>query len=177
MVLRNIRDVFVGDTTLGNLSIIYDGGLAYNGKAWVPSTDTAPKLFGTTLEDTDRGLDQAMSATETAKIKVATLTAIGIGRNRMLVAMSSKRKRLVMWLDDVTGYRAVQAHRGNRATNTDGCPLVGLHRVLSPPSITDSIKAEEWLLARVQECIARGEAVWWETQRDPAAWAAAQARR
>ena len=87
-----------------------------------------------TLEDTDMGLLQSMPVGIVNQIKVAGKTAIPKGVYRVILSVSPKFKDktwarkyngLVPEVLNVKAYKGIRFHPGNRASDTDGCPLVG----------------------------------------------------
>ena len=96
-------------------------------------------FFCNTLEDTDRGLDDSMTAEQIRKIKKATKTAIPTGRYKITLAVQSPkykdRKQYAFCegylprLQAVKGYSGILIHIGNWAKDTDGCILVGENKV------------------------------------------------
>jgi hypothetical protein len=100
-------------------------------------------------------------------VKIAKMTAIPALKYNVTVTMSARFKRLMVLLYNQNDYTinhkgvtfaGVRAHGGNTALNTEGCILVAFN--------TDNKKiwgtAEKALLEKVQEAIARKEAVTWE---------------
>lgn len=83
------------------------------------------KFFCDTLEDTDRGLMQYMSAGEIMNIKVAGKTAIPAGDYKITRQYSSRFKRVMASIPNVKGFSGVRIHAGNTAADTEGCLLLG----------------------------------------------------
>lgn len=94
------------------------------------------KFFCNTLENTDRGLDQAMPLDELQKIKVFGKTAIPTGTYRITMGRKSPKFSKINYYRDfcggyvprllhVPGFEGVLIHRGNREDATEGCLLVG----------------------------------------------------
>lgn len=91
--------------------------------------------FCDTLEDTDRGLTQTMSAEEIAAVKVSGATAIPSGTYTITLGVVSpkfsKRKQYEFCggrlprLLNVPGFDGVLIHIGNTEEDTEGCILVG----------------------------------------------------
>ena len=91
--------------------------------------------FCDTLEDTDRGLSQALPASVNKAKKKAGLTAIPVGRYRVTLAIKSPKfsqkaayefcggylPRLI----NVPAFDGVLIHIGNSPKDTEGCILVG----------------------------------------------------
>ena len=86
------------------------------------------------LEDTDRGLEQRMPVGKINQIKIKGKTAIPKGTYKVILSVSPKFKDrvwgrkyngLVPEILDVKGFSSVRIHPGNRASDTEGCPLIG----------------------------------------------------
>ena len=86
------------------------------------------------LEDTDRGLLQSMPVGKINQLKTWGKTAIPKGTYKVVLSVSPKFKDrawgkkydgLVPEILNVKGFSAVRIHPGNRASDTDGCPLCG----------------------------------------------------
>lgn len=82
-------------------------------------------FFCNTLEDTDRGLMQSMTAGEILNTKIAGKTAIPVGNYKLTRSYSPRFKRLMPQVMNVKGFAGVRIHSGNTAKDTEGCPLVG----------------------------------------------------
>lgn len=86
------------------------------------------------LEDTDRGLVSTMPTGKINQIKVKGKTAIPKGTYKVALSVSPKFKDRV-WAKkyngllpeilNVKGFSGVRIHPGNRAADTEGCPLCG----------------------------------------------------
>lgn len=91
--------------------------------------------FCDTLEDTDRGLTQAMSPAVIKARKRKGITAIPTGRYMVTLNVQSPRfAKKAMYrfcngylprLLNVVGYEGVLIHVGNTPQDTEGCILVG----------------------------------------------------
>ena len=86
------------------------------------------------LEDTDRGLVQSMPVGVINQKKTWGQTAIPKGTYKVVLSVSPKFKDrawakkyggLVPEILNVKGFSGVRIHPGNRASDTEGCPLVG----------------------------------------------------
>lgn len=77
------------------------------------------------LEDTDRGLYKGMSAADVAKVKVYGQTAIPRGTYNCIYTWSTRFKRMLPLLENVTGFAGIRIHSGNTAKDTEGCLIVG----------------------------------------------------
>lgn len=148
------RDVFTDKSTTG---VLLWGGLD----------------FGYVLEDVDRGLEATQPLDYIHRTKVAGQTAIPTGRYRVGWNFSPKFQRFTPRLHDVPGFEGIEIHVGNWARDTDGCLLVGLHRVAD--EVLDSRKAIAWLWPHLSAVVAAGGECWITVQRDPGAWAAREA--
>lgn len=117
----------------------------YLDRKWKKSLYTIGRLFingeffCSTLEDTDRGLSDKMTAAEIRKIKIAGKTAIPAGRYKITLSVQSprfsKKKQYAFCngylprLQAVKGYSGVLIHIGNFPEDTEGCILVGENKV------------------------------------------------
>lgn len=99
------------------------------------------KYICDTLEDTDRGLKQVMTASEVTKIKKPSETAIPTGTYDVSLHIISPRfgsqsfyKNLcggcLPRLEDVTGFSGVLIHCGNTDKDSSGCILVGENKAV-----------------------------------------------
>ena len=84
--------------------------------------------FCDTLEDVDRGLDDAMEEATIKKLKVKGQTAIPTGIYQVLLTYSPKYKRIMPLINNVKGYSGIRIHSGNTAKDTEGCLLVGKNK-------------------------------------------------
>lgn len=112
-------------------------------RLWKKEGYTIGKLFvdGTflcnTLEDKDRGLTSSMPQADIQKIKVKGMTAIPTGTYVVRMDIVSPKYSKSSWyiqncngsrmprLMNVPGYDGVLIHPGNKASDTEGCLLVG----------------------------------------------------
>lgn len=194
MIFVSTRDVFTPSTTLSRLDVVYDGGLAYGPGGWAAGNPAGPLAFGSVCEDFDRGLLRSWGEARCRAAKVPKVTAIPATdggpdyrvtltwSNRYHAKLGSDGRPLcpdgrMMLLEGVPGFQGVRAHPGNDALDTDACQLPGLGRDVRRGFVLDSTLAYRWMDARVRECEARGEAVWWRILRDPAAWASGPGAR
>ena len=102
--------------------------------------DDNPKPFCDTLEDTDRGLEQAMPLDMIKRIKVKGETAIPTGTYELSMRHISpkySRKKAFAFtggvmprLLNVPGYEGVLIHSGNTAADSEGCILVGENKAV-----------------------------------------------
>ena len=86
------------------------------------------KYFCDTLEDVDRGLDDAMDEQAIKKLKVKGKTAIPTGIYQVLLTYSPKYKRIMPLINNVKGYSGIRIHSGNTDKDTEGCLLVGKNK-------------------------------------------------
>jgi hypothetical protein len=82
------------------------------------------RLFGYTLEDRDRGLNDTMSLEEIEKIKVYGVTAIPTGTYNVSLYDSPKHGRVPL-LHNVKGFDMIEIHVGNFPKDSLGCLLLG----------------------------------------------------
>ncbi|GAB3937306.1 hypothetical protein GCM10028804_59060 [Larkinella terrae] len=81
---------------------------------------------GHILEDTDRGLSQAMPLSEIQERKVHGKTAIPTGRYEVAISYSNRFGKMLPLLLNIPGFSGIRIHPGNLATDTEGCLLPGL---------------------------------------------------
>lgn len=96
--------------------------------------------------------------------KVNGKTAIPSGRYRLSWTMSNRFGRNMLLLDPVPGFAGVRVHSGNRATDTEGCILLGMAWTISDgeESILKSREAVAMFERLVVPKIEAGEAVYLE---------------
>jgi hypothetical protein len=85
--------------------------------------------FCDTLEDEDRGLYSTMEVDEIKRIKVMSKTAIPCGIYGVILNVSPSKGRLLPRLLDVPGFEGILIHRGNSASDSSGCILIGENKV------------------------------------------------
>lgn len=116
-------------------------------RRWKKDTYTIGKLyldekpFCETLEDRDRGLDNAMPLEEIKAMKKAGITAIPTGTYNVRMDITSVKYSKSSWyvknchgakvprLENVPGFEGILIHSGNTAKDTEGCILVGRNKV------------------------------------------------
>ena len=116
------------------------------------------------LEDTDRGLVSTMPTGKINQIKVKGKTAIPKGTYRVTLSVSPKFKDrvwgkrydgLVPEVLNVKGFSGVRIHPGNRASDTDGCPLIGDNTAVG--RLTNSTNRYYELMDSLVPAFERGE--------------------
>ena len=118
------------------------------------------------LEDTDRGLVQTMPTGKINQVKVKGKTAIPKGTYKVILSVSPKFKDrvwgkkyngLVPEILDVKGFSAIRIHPGNRASDTDGCPLCGDNSAVG--RLTNATKRYYELMDMLVPAWERGEEI------------------
>lgn len=113
--------------------------------------------FCDTLEDTDRGLNAAMSVDEILAKKVKAETAIPTGKYDVILTFSPRFKRVLPLLLSVKGYEGVRIHAGNTTEDTEGCLLVGENKAKG--QVLNSRATLEKLMSILLECEKRKEKI------------------
>lgn len=113
--------------------------------------------FCDTLEDTDRGLNAAMSVDEILSKKRKGITAIPTGKYDVILTFSPRFKRVLPLLLNVPGYQYIRVHNGNRPDSTEGCLLVGENKVKG--QVINSRATLERLMSVLLECEKRKEKI------------------
>lgn len=90
--------------------------------------------------------------------KIPKVTAIPVGRYRVIVNDSDKFGRALPLLVGVPGYTGVRMHKGNKAEDTDGCILVGTE--VAGDTILHSKDAFDPLFDLIQGELEAGNEVW-----------------
>lgn len=129
MKLKLIRQDFTKNSTIGSLYI-------------------DDNFFCYVLEDCDRGLDQKMSTLEIKARKIFGVTAIPTGTYKVITSMSARMKRLLPEVLGVSGYTGIRIHRGNYASDSLGCLIVGMRKAYD--SVFDSTIAETALMRKLK---------------------------
>jgi len=132
-----LRDCFFPDYTLGRL--IVDG-----------------KQYGYTCEDKDRNLEDNPGA------KIAGRTAIPRGLYRLTLSYSNRFKKVMPLVRDVPEFEGVRIHGGNDAEDTEGCPLLGIHRTATGVRGCADLNAA--LITFITQAEDQGDAVWIEVK-------------
>lgn len=115
------------------------------------------EYFCDTLEDTDRGLNAAMSVDEILAQKIKAQTAIPTGKYDVILTFSPRFKRVLPLLLSVKGYEGVRLHAGNTNKDTEGCLLVGENKVKG--QVINSRATLEKLMSALLECEKRKEKI------------------
>jgi len=129
MILHLIRQNYTKDSTIGSLYIDNE-------------------FFCYVLEDCDRGLNQDMSLLEIKARKIFGVTAIPAGTYKVITSMSARMKRLLPEVLGVNGYTGIRIHRGNYASDSFGCLIVGMRKAYN--SVFDSTIAETALMRKLK---------------------------
>lgn len=108
------------------------------GELWVNGI-----FFCHMLEDVDRGLHQWMSLAEIEAIKVYGETAIPRGLYHVKMTMSPRFGKMMPEIQDVKGFKGARMHAGNKAENTEGCPLFGDYNPKQPDWVSNSTKRKD----------------------------------
>lgn len=145
--IRVTRDAPVPGATLGTVDLD------------LPDDDAGWLLFAFSCEDVDRRVEED----PTRKQKGAT--AIPVGTYAVRLYDSPKHGPDTPELIDVPGFRHIQIHSGNTASDSDGCILVGLGRDLGAGKVTRSRPACEWLKSEIVKVIRAGGIVTAEVRR------------
>ncbi len=106
-------------------------------------------LFSDVIEDTDRGLDDAMTEEEIMKKKVKGDTAIPTGIYQITLTYSPKYKRIMPLINNVKGFSGIRIHSGNTSKDTEGCLIVGKNTKVG--MVTESRKTYNALFKRFMQ--------------------------
>ena len=113
-----------------------------------------------TLEDVVR----EKRGTPVREWKISGETAIPEGRYRVTLEDSPKFGPHTITLNGVPGFSFIRIHAGNTHEDTDGCPLVGLRRVVDPlgtgGQVLDSRQALSLLKERIAPALVDSGEVW-----------------
>ena len=115
------------------------------------------EYFCDTLEDTDRGLSNAMPLSQIQAAKRKGTTAIPTGRYLMELTVSPRFGRTLPILIGVKCFDGIRIHRGNTHEDTEGCILVGENKAVG--KVLNSAKTEERLMDRLKS-IKHGENIY-----------------
>lgn len=108
------------------------------------------------LEDTDRGLDSALS--NQANIKIPSETAIPYGRYKVQLYQSPRFKRLLPLLINVPYFEGILIHRGNTHKDTAGCLLPGTDN--KNGTVINSAVREVEIVKLCEEATTKGQEIW-----------------
>lgn len=107
------------------------------------------EYFCDTLEDTDRGLSNAMPTSQIQAAKRKGTTAIPTGRYIMELTVSPRFGRTLPIIIGVKGFDGIRIHRGNTHEETEGCILVGENKAVG--KVLNSANTENRLMERLQK--------------------------
>lgn len=105
--------------------------------------------FCDTIEDKDRGLDDAMGLAEIMVKKRYGETAIPYGTYKVEITYSPKYKRLMPEIKNVKGFSGIRIHSGNTAKDTLGCLIIGRNTQVG--MVTESRKTYNKLFALMKD--------------------------
>jgi hypothetical protein len=126
-------------------------------------------LFGNTLEDTDRGLDEGMQDYMIRSKKIPTRTAIPTGRYIVdMETVSSRFSKYPFYMEvcqgklprlkNVRGFDGILIHCGTNHQHTEGCILVGLNKKVG--QLEDGKEIFKKIYAEMKEAHDRGETIY-----------------
>ena len=105
--------------------------------------------FCDTIEDRDRGLEDAMGLAEIMVKKRYGETAIPYGTYKVEITYSPKYKRLMPEIKNVKGFSGIRIHSGNTAKDTLGCLIIGRNTQVG--MVTESRKTYNKLFALMKD--------------------------
>ena len=105
--------------------------------------------FCDTIEDKDRGLDDAMGLAEIMIKKRYGETAIPYGTYKVEITYSPKYKKLMPEVKNVKGFSGIRIHSGNTAKDTLGCLIIGRNTQVG--MVTESRKTYNKLFALMKD--------------------------
>lgn len=111
--------------------------------------------FCDTIEDKDRGLNQAMSINDIKKKKVYGETAIPTGTYKLVIDYSNRFKKNMAHILNVPGYEGIRIHTGNSAKDSLGCIIVGKNKVVG--KVVESRDTYNQLFPILQKAFKEGE--------------------
>lgn len=126
-------------------------------------------FFSNTLEDKDRGLTSTMPLAEIQRKKVKGATAIPTGTYKVSINIVSPRYSKQEWyikncngarvprLMNVPGFDGILIHTGNKASDTDGCLLVGKNDAVG--MVTKSKEYLQQLYGKLYRAHKKGEEI------------------
>lgn len=108
-----------------------------------------------TLEDEVCQID----GLDVAEWKVQNQTAIPRGRYNVVMDFSNRFGKIMPHLLGVPGFTGIRIHGGNRASDTEGCIIVGEKRI-DDQTIADCPPALDSITSLIEQAIANNEEVW-----------------
>ena len=105
--------------------------------------------FCDTIEDKDRGLDDAMGLAEIMIKKRYGETAIPYGTYKVEITYSPKYKKLMPEVKNVKGFSGIRIHSGNTDKDTLGCLIIGRNTQVG--MVTESRKTYNKLFALLKD--------------------------
>ena len=141
----------------------YNNGLYCIGHLYVNGA-----YFCDTIEDTDRGLTDAMPIEEIRRRKVYRCTAIPAGKYKITLSVLSPKfyqksyyrqfcKGFMPRLLNVKGFEGILIHKGVNQDSSAGCIIVGWNKVKG--QVVDSQKAFEGLYQKMKQASNKGEII------------------
>lgn len=130
------------------------------------------------IEDYDRGLNQSMTESQAAKIKIKSQTAIPIGTYKVKMNIQSPKfnqkpfyKQLCLWplknggkltgcvprLDPVVGFSGILIHCGTNEYSSAGCVIVGYNKKVG--EVCESTTVFKQLYQRMLAAAVAGETI------------------
>lgn len=107
------------------------------------------KFFCNTVEDKVRDLNKDGDLLDPGETKVYGETAIPYGTYEVEVTYSPKFRRDLPLIKNVPHFEGIRIHRGNWATDSHGCPIVGENKVKG--GVINSTPYEEKLTQILKE--------------------------
>lgn len=107
------------------------------------------KFFCNTVEDKVRDLNKDGDLLDPGETKVYGETAIPYGTYEVEVTYSPKFRRDLPLIKNVPHFEGVRIHKGNWASNSHGCPIVGENKVKG--GVINSTPYEEKLTKILKE--------------------------
>ena len=132
------KQELINNAKNGDKLLVVIKRLVFSEKSTIAELWTNGILFCNTLENKDRGLHQWMSLAEIASIKVMKETAIPRGYYHCKMTMSPRFGKIMPEILNVPGFSGARMHSGNKAEDTDGCPLFGDYNPKKPDWVSNS---------------------------------------
>lgn len=114
------------------------------------------EFFSNTLEDKNRDINKN-GIFDNGETKVCGETCIPFGTYKIKLGYSPKFKRELPRVLDVPEFTGILIHRGNTATDTSGCILVGENKVTG--KVINSTIYEQKLVELIKAAEAKNEEV------------------